>query len=174
MGQPSPTAGLILFNDVKKQALIKKIIAQLTADLNLYYKAALSARAEATDPQSKAENKYDTRGLEASYLARGQSRQAAETEASIEEFRKMPVKDFGPEEPVNIGALVELEGKGEKMLYFIASRAGGLEVVVEKREILVITPQSPLGQELVGKIQGQKLRLEIAGVKSDYKVVNVT
>jgi transcription elongation GreA/GreB family factor len=173
LGQPSPTAGLLLFKDVKKQALIKKIIAQLTADLNLYYKAALSARAEATDPQSKAENKYDTRGLEASYLARGQSRQAAETEASIEEFRKMPVKDFGPEEPVNIGALVELEGKGEKMLYFIASRAGGLEVVVEKREILVITPQSPLGQELVGKIQGQKLRLEIAGVKSDYKVVSV-
>jgi transcription elongation GreA/GreB family factor len=159
---------------VKKQALIKKIIAQLTDDLKLYYKAALSARAEATDPQSKAENKYDTRGLEASYLARGQSKQAAETEASIEEFQKMPVKDFGPEEAVNIGALVELEGKGEKMWYFIAARAGGLEVVHEKREVLVITPQSPLGQELVGKKQGERIKLEIAGTKSDYKLVVVS
>ncbi len=168
-GWPSPFS-----KDVKKSALIKKIIAQLTADLGIYYKAALTAREDATDPQSKAENKYDTRGLEASYLARGQSKQAAETEASIEEFQKMPVKDFGPEEPVNIGALVELEGKGEKMLYFIASRAGGLEVVHEKREILVITPQSPLGQELLGKRQGERIKLEIAGTKSDYKLVAVS
>ncbi|HEY1172682.1 MAG TPA: GreA/GreB family elongation factor [Verrucomicrobiae bacterium] len=159
---------------MKKQALIKKIIAQLTADLKLYYKAALSARAEATDPQSKAENKYDTRGLEASYLARGQSRQAAETEAAIEEFQKLIVKDFTPEEPINLGALVELDAKGEKMLYFIASRSGGLEVIVGKRDILVITPQSPLGQQLIGKKQGDRIKMEIAGTKSDYRILSVS
>jgi transcription elongation GreA/GreB family factor len=159
---------------VKKQAVIKKIIAQLNADVAIYYKAALTAREDATDPQSKAENKYDTRGLEASYLARGQSKQAAETEASIEEFQKMSVRAFGPQEAINIGALVELEGKGETMLYFIATRAGGLEVVHEKREILVITPQSPLGQNVVGKRAGDKIKMEIAGTKSEYRVTMVS
>lgn len=158
---------------MKKQALIKKIIAKLTSDLNLYYKAALSARAEATDEQSKAENKYDTRGLEASYLARGQSRQAAETEASIEEFQKMGVKVFGPEDPVNLGALVELEGKEEKMLCFVASRAGGLDIEHENREVLVITPQSPLGQQLVGRKQGERVNLEVAGGKTEYRITAV-
>ncbi len=159
---------------MKKQAVIKKIIAKLNADLKIYYKAALTAREDATDPQSKAENKYDTRGLEASYLARGQSKQAAETEASIEEFEKMVVKNFKPEEPINIGALVELDGRGEQMLYFLANRAGGLEVVHEKREILVITPQAPLGQHLMGKKKGDLIKMEIAGVKSEYKVVGVS
>lgn len=54
-----------------KRALIKKIVAQLEAELALLTKAARSAHAEATHESSKAENKYDTRGLEASYLARG-------------------------------------------------------------------------------------------------------
>ena len=61
---------------VKKEAVVKKIIERLQADLELYFKAARAAHFEATHEQSKAENKYDTRGLEASYLARGQSKQA--------------------------------------------------------------------------------------------------
>jgi transcription elongation GreA/GreB family factor len=159
---------------MKKQALIKKIVAQLTADLNLYYKAALSARAEATDPQSKAENKYDTRGLEASYLARGQSKQAAETEAAIEEFEKLTPRTFTAADPIELGALVELSGRGEPACYFLGPRAGGTEVIHEKKEVLVITVQSPLGQQLLGKKEGERIKLEIAGSKSDYKIVSVT
>ena len=71
---------------MKKSALLRKIIEHLTKDLAVYHKAARAAHAEATHEQSKAENKYDTRGLEASYLARGQSRQAAEIVQAIEQF----------------------------------------------------------------------------------------
>ena len=74
---------------MNKRALIKKIIAQLTAELEVYFRAAHAAHAEATHEQNKAENKYDTRGLEASYLARGQSRQAMETQAAIAAFEKL-------------------------------------------------------------------------------------
>ena len=59
---------------MNKRALIKKIVARLTDELEVYFRAAHASRAEATHEQSKAENKYDTRGLEASYLAHGQSR----------------------------------------------------------------------------------------------------
>ena len=62
---------------MNKRAIIKKIIAKLTGELEVYFRAAQYARDEATHEQNKAENKYDTRGLEASYLARGQSKQAA-------------------------------------------------------------------------------------------------
>src|SRR5689334_15606079 len=63
---------------LNKLRLIEEIITALEAELANYARSARAAHAEATDEQSKAENKYDTRGLEASYLARGQSRQAAE------------------------------------------------------------------------------------------------
>src|SRR5262245_21095655 len=130
---------------MNKRALIQKIVAKLTGELGIYFRAAQNSRAEATHEQSKADNKYDTRGLEASYLARGQSRQAAELEASIAEFEKLEIRKFAPNDSIDVGALVELETDGETTYYFIGPRAGGTEVVQDKKEVLVITPQSPLG-----------------------------
>lgn len=158
---------------MNKHVLVKKIVAHLTAELELYAKAARAAHAEATHEQSKAENKYDTRGLEAAYLARGQSRQAAEVEEAIEQFKKLIVRDFTPEDSIDLGALVELEGSKERALYFIGPRAGGTEISMEKKELLVITPPSPLGQQLVGKKQGDRLKIEIGGRRDAYRVVSV-
>jgi transcription elongation GreA/GreB family factor len=149
------------------------VLLRLRQDLELYHRAAVAARAEATHEQSKAEHKYDTRGLEASYLARGQSRQVAEIEAAIEKFEKMEVREFGAGEAIETGAMVELQNGREKNIYFIGPRAGGTEVTFEKKEVLVITPESPLGAQLIGKKQGEKHRLEIAGAKQEFTVASV-
>jgi len=158
---------------MNKRAIIKKIIARLTDELEVYFRAAKFSRAEATHESSKAESKYDTRGLEASYLARGQSKQAAELEAAIAEFEKLPQKKFAAAEPIGLGALVELETGGEKIFYFIGPRAGGTEILHEKKEILVITPQSPLGEQLLGKKSGNQLPLAFGGAKQTAKILSV-
>ena len=158
---------------MNKRALIKKILAQLTAELAGYFRAAQSAHAEATHEQNKAENKYDTRGLEASYLARGQSRQAMETQAALAACEKLEPRKFGAADPIELGALVELEHKSERTLYFLGPKAGGTEVTHQGREILVITAQSPLGEQLLGKKQGDELQLTLAGARDQYRVVLV-
>ena len=158
---------------MNKRALIRKIISRLTEELQVYFRAANASRAEATHEQNKAEDKYDTRGLEASYLARGQSRQAAEIESAIAEFEKLTVRKFGDGEAINSGALVELETSGENSFYFIGPRAGGTEVVHEKKENLVITPQSPLGEQLLGKKQGDQPQLNFGGAKQPAKILKV-
>ena len=159
---------------MNKRALIKKITAQLMADLESYVRAARAAHAEATHEQSRAENKYDTRGLEASYLARGQSKQATEIEAAIAAFEKLNARSYSDGEPIDLGALVELETAGEQTLYFIGPKAGGTEVTHQKREVLVITPQSPLGQQLIGRKQGDTLQLNIGGARNQHRVMRVT
>jgi transcription elongation GreA/GreB family factor len=159
---------------MNKRAIIKKIIAKLIGELEIYFRAAQFSRAEATHESSKAESKYDTRGLEASYLARGQSKQAAELEAAIAEFEKLLVKNFGADDPINLGALVELENGGEKLFYFIGPRAGGTEVLHDRKEILVITPQSPLGEQLMGKKPGDSPQLTLGGSKQTAKILSVT
>ena len=156
-----------------KRALTRKIVAQLGADLDLLLKAARTSHAEATHESSKAENKYDTRGLEAAYLARGQSKQAAESVQAIHEFEALPLRDFGPADEIEVGALVELTGKKERSLYFIGPRAGGTEVTHDEREVLVITPQSPLGQQLVGRRQGDKLKLQIGSATNEFLIASV-
>src|SRR5205085_5934240 len=113
----------------KKQALVRKIVAALTEELERFVKAARASHAEATDPQSKAEHKYDTRGLEAAYLAGGQARKVAEVEESIGLFQKLKLAEFGPESLIDYGALVLVEMRGAKTWYFIGPRSGGLEVV---------------------------------------------
>ncbi|HTI71102.1 MAG TPA: transcription elongation factor GreAB, partial [Candidatus Limnocylindria bacterium] len=148
---------------MNKNLLVRKIVAHLRGELELYFKAARDAHAEATHEQSKAENKYDTRGLEASYLARGQSRQALETEQAITAFETLHVKSFGPTDPIDLAACVEIQGKKDRSLYFLGPRAGGTEITHDKKEILVITPQSPLGKQLIGKRQGDRLKLDIGG-----------
>lgn len=155
---------------VNKQKLVRAIIEKLRKDLAVYHKAAGAARAEATHEQSKAEHKYDTRGLEASYLARGQSRQAAEIEQAIDWFEKLAIRDLEPGQPIETGALVELRNGQEAAAYFLAARAGGTEVFVERREVLVITPESPLGAQLLGRKAGEKCVLKLAGQKQQFTI----
>src|SRR3954465_1604555 len=99
---------------MKKSALIKKITSSLAANLELLQKAARASHAEATHESSKAENKYDTRGLEAAYLAGGQARQAREILDSIQKYETLAVKEFSDDEPIDLTAVVELEVDGTR------------------------------------------------------------
>jgi len=158
---------------VNKEALVKKIVAQLVEELERNQRAAQTAHADATHEQSKAENKYDTRGLEASYLAHGQARQMMEMESAIVAFENMDLRKFGAGDPICTGALVELEHAGERTFYFIGSKSGGMEVMHEEQVVLVITPQSPLGTQLQGKKQGDFLQFPLAGAQKQYRVMTV-
>ncbi len=143
-----------------KALIIAKLIEQLDAELARYARAAREAQAGATDEQSKPENKYDTRGLEASYLAHGQSRQAAETLLARQQIASLNVRDFAEDDGIEPGALVELVelgGVGERLWYLVAPGAGGREVVCEV-EITVVTPGSPLGSQLMGRRAGDEVK----------------
>ena len=157
---------------VNKKAVIQKIIESLQAELETYTRAAKASHAEATAEENRAENKYDTRGLEASYLATGQANKVAELEEAIEAFSDLKSKSFD-DSPIDVGALVELDQDGENAFYFIGPSAGGTEVVEDDTEVLVITTQSPLGSQLLGKRQGEKLQLTMAVTKQDALVISI-
>lgn len=155
---------------VNKQEVLRKIVEKLASELELYLRAARTAAAEATDEQSKAENKYDTRGLEASYLARGQSRQAAEIESAVVLFRGLAGKAFKEAAPVDVGALIELKGRRARTFYFMGPKAGGTEVEHDGEEITVITAASPLGSQLMGRKVGDRVKMPSG---EEFKVASV-
>ncbi len=68
---------------------------------------------------------------------------------------------------------MELENSGENLFYCIGPRAGGMEVVQDKREILVIAPQSPLGEQLMGKKSGDQPLLALGGTRKPAKIISV-
>jgi transcription elongation GreA/GreB family factor len=157
-----------------KRQLLKQIVARLNESLRVLERAARASHAEATHESSKAESKYDTRGLEAAYLAGGQARQAKETLDSIELYETLTAKDFKPDEPIDVTAVVELDADRTHSVYFIGPRNGGLEIEYERKEITVITPQSPLGQNLMGKKAGQRWTARLGGSLVKYHIVSVS
>ncbi|WP_415907338.1 transcription elongation factor GreAB [Oleiharenicola sp. Vm1] len=156
-----------------KRALLDQLIAHLTAEVEAMTKAALATHAEATDDENKAEDKYDTRGLEASYLAHGQSKAAEEAAQAVAQFRALPVRDFTAADPIGLGALVVLESKGAQSRYFIGPRAGGTEVEIDGQSVMVVTPQSPLGRQLLGRKLGDVLLLDVGGRKAESRIAAV-
>jgi hypothetical protein len=158
---------------MNKAQLIRQIVISLRESLAVLEKAARASHAEATHESSKAESKYDTRGLEAAYLAGGQARQAKEIPDSIKLYEALPIKNFAGDEPLDLTALVELDAGGARSLYFIGPKNGGLEIEHQRKEITVITPQSPLGQNLVGKQAGQRWTAKLGGSVVKYHIVSV-
>ena len=155
-----------------KSLVIQKIIETLQSEMETYVRAAKFSHAEATAEENRAENKYDTRGLEASYLAAGQANKIVEIEESIAAFDALRERKFNEADGIDIGALIEISQDGERAHYFIGPSAGGIEIKTRGTEVLVITPQSPLGSQLKGAKQGAKIKINLAGRKQLVEILN--
>jgi hypothetical protein len=133
-----------------KDRLLAAIRAELRARFDRLTRAAKDAHAAATDPGSKAESKYDTRSLEASYLAAGQARQLEDLGRDLALFDGAALPDFAIDDAIDAGALVEVELAGESAWFLLAPAAGGLELTHDDLAITLLTPESTLYRTLLG------------------------
>lgn len=140
-----------------KSLLLEQIRTELRSRLDRLSKAACEAHAAATDPGSKAEGKYDTRSLEASYLAAGQARQVDELAESVRIFEALTLPDFTADAEVDAGALVEVEMAGETAFFLLVPSAGGLSIQHAGVEITLLTPASALYRNLLDLRVGDSL-----------------
>jgi transcription elongation GreA/GreB family factor len=158
---------------VHKRVLRDAILAQLRRELETQVKAAHLARDEAISEESRPENKYDTHSQEAAYLAEGQAKLAAEIEASIAAYSSLPLPDFAAADAIALGAVVELAAGDRRTWYFLGPRAGGMELRLDGREILLLTPQSPLGRQLIGQRVGASVQTPGRGGATRQQIVSV-
>ena len=150
-----------------KSPLLDLIRAELRAQLERLAKAASETHAAATDPGSKAEGKYDTRSLEASYLAAGQARQVDAIAAARHTFEALHLPNFPGDAAIDAGALVEVALQGGTAFFLLVPACGGLVITHAGREITLLTPDSGLYRKLLGRHRGDSLdapALTITGV----------
>ncbi len=142
-----------------KSHLLDQIRHELRTRFDRLSKAAHEAHAAATDPGSKAEGKYDTRSLEASYLAAGQARQVDELAEAVRIFETLILPDFASSDPIDAGALVEAEMRGETVYFLLVPSSGGLVIEHDDQEITLLTPASDLYRKLLGMTLGESLEI---------------
>jgi transcription elongation GreA/GreB family factor len=156
-----------------KAALFQEISKRLEEELSIIMQAAKAAHEAATHEESRAEDSHDTRGLESSYLAGAQALRAAEIQQIIHYYKQVEPRTFEKEEQIAVIALIELESGKKKTSYLLAPHAGGMKVNLDGRSIQIITPQSPVGEELMGKRLGDAVEVEIHGVTREYLITDL-
>jgi transcription elongation GreA/GreB family factor len=142
-----------------KSALIRSVVLQLEADLAMQTAAAHASKAEATDEESRAEDKYDMRSQSAAYLAAGQAKLASDLLDAIAAWNSLAPKAFGPGDAIAAGALVTLESKGRSASYIMGPSSGGLEASDGASTATVVTAASPLGRQLLGRRAGDDVKI---------------
>ena len=156
-----------------KAELLQRIIARLAGDLEIFLSAARTSHQAATDEENLPDNKYCTLALEASYVAQGQANRAQELRQSLETYKQLPLApDSGT---IRLTSLVSIEaGDGTRKTVFIGPLEGGLRIADGRDEVVVITPASPLGRELIGKECGDTVVVAAGAGRLEYEVVSVT
>ena len=133
-----------------KSRIIRDICALLESQLTVMQPAAKEAHQNATGAETRSEGKYDTRAIEASYLAGAQSVQAERIATTINTLRGFHPSPCKEQEPVRSGTLVETEHRGQIVFYLLAPAGGGYTVEHEGFDCTVLAPDSSLYQNLLG------------------------
>ena len=134
-----------------KEVLKAELLAALTAALEAARQAHASAIEGATHAEAKAENDKDTRGLEQSYLARGQAQRIAELGVAVAALEALDATRL---------VLFTVEEDEERQQYLLAPHGGG-EVLTGG--VRVVTRQSPIGVALAGKRPGDDVEVRVGG-----------
>ena len=135
---------------MNKAAILKAITDALQAEFDTLHSTPQKTRAAGNDAESKAEGKYDTRSTEDNYLADGLARQAHAAAQAGAAYKDFTPPRFGPDTPIDLGALVHLAFPDGTHWFFIGPTGGGIEVISDGIPVTVLTPESPLGRQLLG------------------------
>jgi transcription elongation GreA/GreB family factor len=159
---------------MNKYTVHNLILEKLAVDLDIAERAAQTAYETATHEENIAENKYDTLGLEASYLAAGQAKRVEEIRQSLTLCQNLILRPYDDQRGIEVGALLGLEDeKGREQWLFLVPDAAGLKVDLVGQLITVITPRSPLGKGLLGKFEGDEVEIVVAGTRQQFAVTEV-
>jgi len=141
-----------------KPALRRELIASLEAALAAARAAHAAAVEGSTHEEARPENDKDTRGLEQSYLARGQAQRVAELETAVAGTTALALRAFTDATPIAMSALVTVEDSDLVQRYFIASHGGGTMLM---GGVQVVTPSSLIGRALLGRRVGDEVELRL-------------
>jgi len=155
-----------------KRKILKELTNKAKKELKAAQEAYNSSHQHVTDEDLKSEGKYDTRSVEAGYLASAQKGRVEERQLEIQLLDEI-VLDHDPQH-IGVGSLVELLHNNQKRLYFISSTSGGTPLLIDGTPILVISAFSPIGEQAIGLEKGESFEVVLDnGQTREYEVISI-
>ena len=156
---------------MNKKAVLEFLKDQLQTEFEKVKHAFETSRGHATSQELKSEGKYDTRSIEAGYLAGAQKVRVDELENDIKLLDEIDLSL--PNDTVSVGSLVEIEHNNMTRTYFISSTSGGTMIKDGDKVILIISAFSPIGAEVIGLSAGDSFEVEIQGNLREYNLKSI-
>jgi transcription elongation GreA/GreB family factor len=154
--------------------LQQQVLERLAEDLLQVEQAARAAHEAATHEENIAENKYDTLGLEAAYLATGQARRAEAIRQALAQWRQFRPRPYDASKGIELGALVCLVDGGDKQQQlFLGPEGGSMKLVGGAEFVQVISSEAPLGRAMLGKCEGDELAIQVGTIRQQFEVLRV-
>jgi len=154
--------------------LRQRVLEQLAEDLLRVEQAARAAHETATHEENVAENKYDTLGLEAAYLATGQARRAAAIRQAIANWRQFQPRPYDAKQGIQLGALVSLVDADDKQQQLLIGPNGGsMRLIIGAQHVQVISSETPLGAAILGKGEGDEVSILVGRLRQQFEVLQV-
>ncbi len=155
-----------------KFLLQQQVLERLAEDLLQVENALRAAHETATHEENIAENKYDTLGLEAAYLATGQARRAEAIRHAMAQWRQFTPRPYEASKGIQLGALVCLVDPEEKQQQlFLGPDGGSMKLGSGAQIVQVISSEAPLGRAMLGKCDGDEVRVEVASIRQQFEVM---
>lgn len=155
-----------------KRSLLDELLKKSREELVDLTRSAQEQKNFATDPEFKAESKYDTRALEASYLASAEAKRVEELKLEIQILEEVDLSASSRLDEICIGALVELMYAGRKMLYFLIPTAGGTLLKTNGDAVVVVSVFSPIGDAMLGLKGGESFEVETPKETRSYEILS--
>lgn len=146
----------------KKRITLQKLIQHLSQELEVIALSAKVAHEAAINEESKAEDQYDTRGLESSYLASAQALRGEELKKQIQ-FLSITTEESHK--------LLSLKDEDEDLtVHFLLTKfAGGTKI----DDVTVITPDSPVGAQLMDKSANDEVEIFYKGKRRTFIILSI-
>lgn len=157
-----------------KEQILEELIKRAKAELETIEASAKAQHDYATDTDLKSEGKYDTRAIEASYLAEAEAKRVEELRLEIQILEEVDVNSSKKLGEISIGALVELLHKGQNRFYFLIPTAGGTLLNFNNTPVLVVSVFSPIGDAMLSLKVGDHFEVETPKETRDYQVLSYT
>lgn len=153
-----------------KSKIVNNLKQQLQEKLDQAKLNYQSSKSLTTSEDMKSDGKYDTRAIEAGYLASAQKQRLDELEQDLQLLDSI---EFHDTKDISIGSLVEMEFNKTKQWYFVSSISGGPLLKIDDQVILIISAFSPLGNAMIGLSKDDEFELQTPKGIREYNVLNI-
>ena len=157
-----------------KSLLQQQVLERLAEDLRQAERAARAAHETATHEESVSENKYDTLGLEAAYLATGQARRAEAIRQAMANWRQFRPHPYDARKGIQLGALVCLaDSVDNQQQLFLGPDGGSMKLVSGAQLVQIVSSDAPLSRAMLGKREGDEVSIQVAQIRQHFEVLRV-